>query len=92
MKSTLLSAILIGFLVGIGATYAVMKPKTQANTATSNTVTDMGMSGHNMTDMSMSSMNSELKVRRGDDFDKAFLEMMIEHHQGAIDMANAEVL
>jgi uncharacterized protein (DUF305 family) len=89
MKSILFSTILISFLVGIGATYAIMKPKLETSTATSNTVSNMGMSGHNMADMSMSSMNSELKDRSGDDFDKAFLEMMIEHHQGAIDMANA---
>lgn len=44
---------------------------------------------HSRADMSMSAMNTELKGKSGDDFDKAFIEMMIEHHQGAIDMANA---
>jgi uncharacterized protein (DUF305 family) len=29
-----------------------------------------------------------LKGKTGDDFDKAFIEQMIVHHQGAIDMAN----
>ncbi|OGL36602.1 hypothetical protein A3A68_02135 [Candidatus Saccharibacteria bacterium RIFCSPLOWO2_01_FULL_48_13] len=42
-------------------------------------------SGHEQ--MSMAEMSSQLKNKSGDDFDKAFVEMMIAHHQGAIDMA-----
>ncbi|HKR81378.1 MAG TPA: DUF305 domain-containing protein [Candidatus Saccharimonadales bacterium] len=38
--------------------------------------------------MTMSSMVDSLKGKTGDDFDKAFISGMIEHHQGAIDMAN----
>lgn len=38
--------------------------------------------------MSMANMNEQLKNKSGDEFDKAFIEMMISHHQGAIDMAN----
>ncbi|MCW1888267.1 MAG: DUF305 domain-containing protein [Candidatus Moranbacteria bacterium] len=38
--------------------------------------------------MSMTAMNDALKNKTGDDFDKAFIELMTEHHQGAIDMAN----
>ncbi len=30
----------------------------------------------------------KLKDKTGDDFDKEFTDLMIEHHQGAIDMAN----
>lgn len=37
--------------------------------------------------MSMSDMNKQLEGLSGDDYDKAFIEMMIVHHQGAIDMA-----
>lgn len=52
-------------------------------------------SGHSMTGMAeaehsmegMSDMNEALKGLSGDAFDKKFLELMIEHHQGAIDMA-----
>lgn len=39
------------------------------------------------TGMTMQAMNESLKGRTGDDFDKAFTAQMIEHHQGAIDMA-----
>lgn len=35
----------------------------------------------------MAGMENELKGKTGDDFDKAFIEQMIMHHQSAIDMA-----
>lgn len=38
-------------------------------------------------EMTMGGMVNELKGKTGDDFDKAFIEQMISHHQGAIDMA-----
>lgn len=52
-------------------------------------------SGHSMTDMEnasgsmedMGMMSDELEGLKGDAFDKKFLELMIVHHQGAIDMA-----
>ena len=37
--------------------------------------------------MSMTEMTEQLKNKSGDDFDKAFIEMMIAHHDGAIKMA-----
>jgi len=37
--------------------------------------------------MPMADMSAELEGLSGDDYDKAFIEMMIAHHQGAIDMA-----
>jgi uncharacterized protein (DUF305 family) len=45
------------------------------------------MQGSSMS-MSMSDMTGMLKDKTGDDFDKTFIEQMIVHHQGAIDMAN----
>jgi len=38
--------------------------------------------------MSMEGMVEALEAKTGDDFDKEFTSLMIEHHQGAIDMAN----
>lgn len=38
-------------------------------------------------EMSMSQMSENLSRLRGDEFDKEFIRLMIEHHQGAIDMA-----
>ena len=37
--------------------------------------------------MSMDDMTKMLNGKTGDELDKAFLEAMIPHHQGAIDMA-----
>ena len=37
--------------------------------------------------MSMSEMTDTLATKKGDDFDKAFIATMIEHHEGAIEMA-----
>lgn len=37
--------------------------------------------------MSMADMNKQLEGLSGDEFDKAFTEMMIAHHEGAVDMA-----
>lgn len=37
--------------------------------------------------MTMNAMSDSLQGLSGDDFDKAFIQMMIPHHQGAIDMA-----
>lgn len=48
------------------------------------------MKNHDMRAM-MHDMNASLRGKTGDPFDKAFLEEMIIHHQGAVDMAQ-EVL
>ena len=37
--------------------------------------------------MSMDGMVSALEGKTGDEFDEAFVTLMIEHHQGAVDMA-----
>lgn len=42
----------------------------------------------NNNSMTMEEMSGTLKGKTGDDFDKAFISGMIQHHQGAIDMAN----
>lgn len=49
---------------------------------------DGTMMGDSMNDM-MHGMMSGLEGKTGDAFDKAFIEEMIVHHQGAVDMANA---
>ena len=38
--------------------------------------------------MSMNDMSAALKDKRGDDFDRDFISMMIAHHEGAVDMAD----
>lgn len=39
------------------------------------------------TDMTMGQMTESLKDKQGDEFDKAFIAGMIEHHEGAVEMA-----
>jgi uncharacterized protein (DUF305 family) len=38
-------------------------------------------------EMSMSEMTASLQKQTGDDYDKAFIDYMIEHHKSAVDMA-----
>jgi len=45
---------------------------------------EQGMQGMGM---SMNQMSSTLAVLKGEDFDRMFITLMIDHHQGAIDMA-----
>lgn len=46
----------------------------------------MKHSGMDMTSM-MADMNAALKGKTGDEFDKAFIDEMIVHHEGAVEMA-----
>lgn len=46
------------------------------------------MMGNGGMGMSMNGMSMMLQGKTGDEFDAAFITMMIPHHQGAIDMAN----
>lgn len=78
----------IGLLVGV--LLAVFVATISVNTQNQTMMRMMGMNTGNMSgsSMSMEDMTNELKNKSGDEFDKAFLEQMIVHHQGAIDMAN----
>lgn len=58
------------------------------------TQTDMGGMGHSgmdMEGMSQEEAMGELGDLSGADFDTRFLELMTAHHQGAIEMAEAEL-
>ena len=83
---------IIGLLVGV-----VIAGFTAAYAVNNNHNGMMRMMGmHTTTDnqgmmsnenMAMGEMTNMLKNKTDDDFDKAFVEQMIIHHQGAIDMA-----
>ncbi len=45
------------------------------------------MMGSDSMEQMMHDMNAELVGKTGDEFDKAFIEQMIIHHQGAVEMA-----
>jgi uncharacterized protein (DUF305 family) len=50
-----------------------------------------GTSGMMMGGMMSSADMERLDAARGSEFDRMWLEMMIQHHEGAIDMANDEI-
>jgi uncharacterized protein (DUF305 family) len=72
---------LIGFFMGglLVATAATTfdKPSTQTNSA----------SNDHANVMTMDAMTTTLQSKRGEDYDRAFISYMIEHHQAAVDMA-----
>ena len=77
MHKNIIISLVVGLVMGIGGTTGVVALASNAQTPT---VTDHST-------MSMADMNQELEGLSGDSYDKAFIEMMIVHHQGAIDMA-----
>lgn len=81
MNKNVLIGSIIGLVVGIGTTIGA------GAILTMNDTNDVQVSMDNNS-MSMTDMNKQLGPKSGDDFDKAFIEMMIIHHEGAIDMAN----
>ncbi|MGH3428028.1 MAG: DUF305 domain-containing protein [Mycobacteriales bacterium] len=50
----------------------------------------MAPEGHDMSGMMADQDMTKLAASSGPEFDRMFLAMMIDHHQGAIDMAHAE--
>lgn len=83
----ILGALLVGAGLGFSiATQAVPQGmhKMPDGTLMSNTITIGGDMEH-----SMDAMMAGLEGKTGDAFDKAFLEEMIVHHEGAVEMANA---
>lgn len=48
-----------------------------------------GHGGHRMTGMMSDDEMTALKAARGADFDRRWLAMMVRHHEGAVQMANA---
>jgi uncharacterized protein (DUF305 family) len=82
--NNMLLIIIITLIIG-GSLGFVLAKQTQPKEE----VYDMGgMHNMSMMDHSMMGMMSELEDKSGKQLDKAFLEEMIVHHEGAIDMAN----
>ena len=82
--------LVVGLILGavvMRATTPTKQIPSPSEPATSTTGHDMSAMHHD-TSMTMDDMTNMLKGKTGDEFDRAFLEGMIEHHQGAVDMAN----
>ena len=87
MKTNILLAVIISLLVGGGIGYTLNNnvPEVQA---------PMMMMDHSRVDMNdmgmesmMMDMTAHMNGKSGDELDRIFLEDMIIHHQGAVDMA-----
>lgn len=89
MKYTLAhlaAAVVIGSVVGAAAVKikGTKQPVPQETPVEVTATPTPDMNGH---DMSMDSMTVTLADLEGEAREKAFLELMIEHHQGAVDMS-----
>lgn len=95
MKKEIILAGVGGLLVGATSMYFVAVSAVNDNNI--GLMRQLGMDtssirqhsmSHESEFMSMDEMSQQLEGKSGDDFDKTFLQLMITHHQGAIDMAN----
>lgn len=75
-------SLILGSVIGFGIA--------RLSTDKSNTISELSSAAihYPPKEDTMQSMASGLQGKTGDNFDKAFITAMIEHHQGAIDMAN----
>lgn len=103
-KNTIITAVIflvIGCIVGVGITKAMTNkatPKTSNTSSTTKTPTPTNTMTHDMSSGSsstnsqmsgtMEAMTANLKDKTGSEFDQAFIQGMIQHHEGAIEMAN----
>ena len=98
MKSTILITAAL-FTAGLFFQSCDNNSSTSVKTDTDTTMSNMehkdNMDMKNMNNEMMNSMNASMDkmkaVKMTGDFDAEFAGMMIEHHQGAIDMANIEL-
>lgn len=75
----------IGLALGVGGTFGISALTSEDSKEVTSTQQQTAVTDHNT--MSMADMNKKLEGLSGDDYDKAFIEMMIAHHEGAVDMA-----
>lgn len=85
MNRKLIIALIVGVLVGAGSVLSVSALVSKDNKAT---IEHLHEVPDDLGTLSMADMNAQLEALSGDEFDKIFLEMMITHHEGAVDMAN----
>lgn len=65
-------------------------PAMTSSTMTDSSMTGSGMGGSSMPGMMSEEQMTQLQNATGADFDRMFLQMMTEHHEGAVTMAQTE--
>ncbi|WP_380161919.1 DUF305 domain-containing protein [Kineococcus sp. R86509] len=65
-------------------------PAMTSSTMTGSSMTDSSMGGSSMPGMMSEEQMTQLQNAIGADFDRMFLQMMTEHHEGAVTMAQTE--
>ncbi len=94
MNNKIVIGTVMGLVIGFGITEVYMRNNNTASRATpapGHMLTEEMKVGNTDSDQlkgTMAEMTAGLQEKHGDDFDKAFIVGMIEHHQGAINMAN----
>lgn len=81
MNNTSLAIFLITLIFGAGIGYAAGYKSAPSITPEASEMDD-----------AMHAMNEGLAGKTGDDFDKAFIEGMVVHHEGAVTMAEAALV
>ncbi len=88
-----IASVIVGGIVGYSlkatsAPYEMMRKGNWSETKGGHRMPDGTMMQGSDMDMAMDDMTNRLEMEsKGDSFDKAFLEEMIVHHEGAVDMA-----
>ncbi len=72
---------LLGLIIGVGAMSVLGSQPSKNNPSQANSMHD-----------SMAGMMAGLHGKSGDQFDQAFLQEMVVHHQGAVSMAKAALM
>lgn len=93
-KNTLIIGVVL-LLVGLGIGYGIGAGKSSDTTTPvsqnsgSHVMPDGSMMGNDSSSMSgmMMDMNAALRGKTGDALDRAFIDEMIIHHEGAVEMA-----
>ena len=94
-KNIITVFVIVVFVASFGIGYTFGKKNAQPSTehAMEMTQTPKVNEVHETPDMDhmMEDMTNGLAGKTGEEFDKAFIEEMIIHHQGAVDMANLAI-
>ena len=86
-NKSIMTIALIAIIVAAGFGGYTLGNQNDAKNTNKSVTTEQQSTATDHNSMSMMDMNKQLEGLSGDDYDKAFIEMMITHHEGAVDMA-----